>query len=75
MTVDAQPDSILAQIYVFEPQSNEILVDLKVGDLVVRTRADREDLGFQPQLDQKAFLTLDKEFMHVFDKATELRIN
>jgi ABC-type sugar transport system ATPase subunit len=75
VTVDAQPDSILAQIYEFEPQSNEILVDLKVGDLVVRTRADREDLGFQPQLDQKAFLTLDKEFMHVFDKATELRIN
>jgi multiple sugar transport system ATP-binding protein len=75
VTVDEQPDSIPSQIYVFEPQSNEILVDLKVGDLVVRTRADREDLGFQPQLDQKAFLTLDKEFLHVFDKVTELRIN
>jgi len=75
VTLDEQPDSTPAQIYVFEPQSNEILIDLKVGDLVVRVREDREDLGFQPQLDQKAFLTFDKEFMHVFDKATELRIN
>lgn len=75
VTLDEQPDFTPAQIYVFEPQSNEILIDLKVGDLVVRVREDREDLGFQPQLDQKAFLTFDKEFMHLFDKATELRIN
>jgi inositol-phosphate transport system ATP-binding protein len=73
--LDEQPDTIPAKIYVLEPQSNEMLIDLRVADLVVRTRADREDLGFQPRLDQKVFLTLDKEFMHVFDKATELRMN
>lgn len=75
VTADELPDSIAAQVYVLEPQSNEILVDLKVGDTVVRTRADREDLGFQPRLDQEVFMILDKEFMHVFDKATELRIH
>jgi multiple sugar transport system ATP-binding protein len=75
VTVDEQPESIPAQVYVLEPQSNELLIDLHIGDLIIRTRMDREDLGFEPELDQRIFLTFDKELLHVFDKVTGVRIS
>jgi ABC-type sugar transport system ATPase subunit len=69
-----QPDSIPAQVYVLEPRSNVLLIDLHMGDLIVRTRTDREDLGFEPELDQEVYLKLDTGLLHLFDGATGMRI-
>jgi multiple sugar transport system ATP-binding protein len=69
-----QPESIPAQVYVLEPQSNVLLIDLHMGDLIVRTRTDREDLGFEPELDQEVYLTFDKDLLHIFDRVTGMRI-
>ncbi len=69
------PESIPAQVYMLEPQSNELLIDLRVGNLIVRARENKDDLGFDPQLDQQVFLTFDKDSMHLFDKVSGLRIN
>lgn len=75
VTVDEQPESVPAQVYVLEPQSNELLIDLHIGDLLIRTRTDREDLGFEPKLDQRVYLTFDSELLQVFDKVTGARIS
>jgi multiple sugar transport system ATP-binding protein len=69
-----QPESVPAQVYVLEPQSNVLLIDLHMGDLIVRTRADREDLGFEPELDQEVYLTFDTDLLHIFDGVTGTRI-
>ena len=75
VTLDEQPESVPAQVYVLEPQSDDLLLDLHVGDLIVRTRSAREDLGFEPVLDQPVFLTFDKNLIHVFDKVSGARIS
>jgi multiple sugar transport system ATP-binding protein len=72
--VEQQPASIPAEVYMVEPQSNELLIDLKVGDLTVRARANKDELDFTPQLDQAVHLTFDYDTLHVFDKATGRRI-
>lgn len=75
MSLIEHPGSIPAQIYVIEPQSDELLVDLMIGETLVRLRANREDLTFEPELDQRVYLTFLKELVHVFDRGTGLRVS
>ena len=67
-------DSIPTEVYVLEPQSNRLVVSLKFGDDILKMQADRDHLGFAPQLGQKVFMTFEKEFAHVFDRTTGQRV-
>ena len=69
-----QPDSISAQVFALEPQSNDLIIDLNIAGQIVTARANADDLVFTPQLDQQVFLTFDKETMHIFRKDTGARI-
>ncbi len=71
----AEADSIPTEVYVLEPQSNKLIVSLKFGEEILKMQADRDHLGFVPQLGQKVFLTFEQEFAHVFDKNTGQRIS
>ncbi len=75
MSAVERPGAIPARIYVIEPQSDELLVDLMIGETLVRMRANREDLAFEPELDQQVDLIFLKELVHVFDKGTGLRVS
>jgi multiple sugar transport system ATP-binding protein len=68
-------DSIPAEVYVLEPQSNKLVISLKLGQEIIRVQADRDRLGFEPRLGQKVFVTFEQEFAHVFDKVTGRRIS
>jgi multiple sugar transport system ATP-binding protein len=71
---DEQPDSISAQVFALEPQSNDLIIDLNMADKIVTARANADDLEFTPQIDQQVYLTFDKETMHIFRKDTGVRI-
>ena len=63
-------------IYVTEPQSNEVIVGVELEDkTLVRIRADRDGLGFEPAIKQPVFLDIDPHTVHIFDSATERRIS
>jgi multiple sugar transport system ATP-binding protein len=70
-----QPAAIAAPVYVAEPESNQVLIDFRLGNQIVRTRCDREDMDCEPCVDQKAYLVLDPDALHLFDKATGRRIS
>ena len=70
-----QPAAIPAPVYVSEPESNQVLIDFKLGEQIVRARCDREDLECEPCVDQKAYLVLDSDALHLFDRATGRRIS
>jgi len=67
--------SIPTEVYVLESQSNKLIVSLKFGEDILKMQADRDRLGFEPQVGQKVFLTFEQEFAHVFDKQTGQRIS
>jgi len=71
----AEAGSIPTEVYVLEPQNNKLVVSLKFGEDILKMQADRDRLGFVPQLGQKVFLTFEQEFAHVFDKNTGQRIS
>jgi len=68
------PGSIPAEVYVLEPQSDEVIVDLAVGDMILKSRVGQDDLGFEPALNQTVYIGFDSDFVHVFDGETERRI-
>jgi multiple sugar transport system ATP-binding protein len=68
-------DGIHAHVYVAEPESNQVLIDFKLGGQIVRTRCDRDDLDCEPEVDQQAYLSIDTGALHLFDKASGQRIN
>lgn len=74
ITPSAVPSSVPAEVYVLEPQSDEIIVDLAVGDMVLKSRVGQEEIGFEPQLNQTVYIHFDQDFIHVFDGATKQRI-
>jgi len=63
------------EVYVLESQSNKLVVSLKFGEEILKMQADRDRLGFEPQVGQKVFLIFEREFAHVFDKQTGQRIS
>lgn len=68
------PDGIKARVYVAEPESNQILIDFRLGDQIVRTRCDRDELDFEPEIDQQVYLVVKSNALHLFDKASGQRI-
>jgi multiple sugar transport system ATP-binding protein len=68
------PGSVPAEVYVLEPQSNEILIDLSIGDITVKSRSGQDEIGFDPQCSQTVHVTFDSDSIHVFDSKSERRI-
>jgi multiple sugar transport system ATP-binding protein len=66
--------AIAAEVYVLEPQSNEVIVDLAIGDMILKSRVGQEELGFEPRLNQTVYAQFDTHFLHVFDGESERRI-
>jgi len=64
-------NAIPAEVYVLEPQSNELIVDLKLGDLILKMRGDKREMGFRPQLSQQVWMELQQDHLHLFDKNSE----
>lgn len=63
----APPESVEAIVYVVEPLGSETIVDLQVGDNLIKANV-RADQKYDP--DEKVWITWDKNRMHIFDKKT-----
>ena len=74
ITASPVPGSVPTEVYVLEPQSNELIVDLALGDVILKSRADRDEIGFEPQLNQTVHARFDDDLIHVFDRASQQRI-
>lgn len=61
-------ESVEADVYIVEPLGSEVIVDLKLGDNLLKARSPADvnvDLG------DKVWLSFRKNKMHIFDKKTE----
>ncbi|MGD2177717.1 MAG: ABC transporter ATP-binding protein [Anaerolineae bacterium] len=63
-----------AEVYVLEPQSNELILDLRMGDLLLKAREDKKELGFRPEVGQRVGMAFVQEAVHLFDGETEKRL-
>jgi ABC-type sugar transport system ATPase subunit len=61
------PGAIRGQVYVTEPIGDSVIVDVKVGEALMRARADA---AFEAQIEDTVYVTFDTERMHIFDKKT-----
>ena len=65
-------ETIQAEVYVVEPLGSENIIDLKIGDNLLRARTLPT---VQPDIGQPIHMLFDKNRMHVFDKSTEKAIS
>lgn len=71
-----EPQAMPGTVYVTEPQSNELIVEVELeGEAHLKVRADRDALGFEPKVNQPVFVSLDPEAVHIFDQASGLCIS
>jgi len=66
------PDSIKSEVYVYEPLGSEIIVDIKVGDVLTRAKVSPDT---QLRIGQTNWITLNKNKMRIFDKKTGRALN
>jgi len=59
------------EIYVIEPLGTETVVDVKVGEDIIRVR---EKSAFRASMGEKVKMVFDENSMHLFDKKTEKAI-
>jgi multiple sugar transport system ATP-binding protein len=71
LSPEAKANAVPAEVYVLEPQSNETIVDLKLGDLILKMRGDKREMGFRPQLSQQVWMEFQQDHLHLFDKGSE----
>ena len=64
--VRAEP--IKAEVYVAEPLGSEVILDLKIGDSLVKAKTSPD---FKLSISEKIWVTFNKEKMHIFDRKTE----
>jgi multiple sugar transport system ATP-binding protein len=57
-----------AEVYVTEPLGSEVIVDLKVGDNLVKAKTTPD---FAMSIGEKVWIGFSKEKMHLFDKKPE----
>ena len=69
-----QESATPAEVYVLEPHSNELVLDLKMGDQIIKARNDKSEMGFRPKVGQQVWMEFLQEAVHLFDKETEKRL-
>jgi multiple sugar transport system ATP-binding protein len=74
VTPEEKEDAIPAEVYVLEPQSNELILDLKMGERILKARDDKKELGFRPEIGQRVWMKFVHDAIHVFDKETKERL-
>jgi multiple sugar transport system ATP-binding protein len=74
VTPRQQEGTLPAEVYVLEPQSNELILDLRMGDLLLKAREDKKELGFRPEVGQRVGMAFVGDGVHLFDKETEKRL-
>ena len=62
---------IESEIYVMEPLGSELIIDLKVGDWIVKAKSAPD---FTAKIGDTAWIMFDKKKMHVFDRKTQKTI-
>ncbi len=60
-------DTIKSDVYVYEPLGSEIIVDLKVGDDLLKAKTPPDT---KLKIGEKKWLALNMDKMHIFDKKT-----
>jgi multiple sugar transport system ATP-binding protein len=74
ITTSPVPGAFPTEVTVLEPQSDELILGLTFGDMTLKSRADQDELEFEPQVNQTLYARFDSEFMHVFDRESRRRI-
>lgn len=64
-------DAVEAEVYVVEPLGSEIILDLKVGQTLLKARSFADTT---PSFGDKVWLTFKKNKMHIFDTKSEKAI-
>ena len=74
--VNPQPreGAVESEVYVLEPHSNELVLDLKLGEQVLKAREDKDDLGFRPRVGQRVWMECRQKAVHLFDPETQKRL-
>jgi multiple sugar transport system ATP-binding protein len=66
-----EPGSIEGSVYVVEPIGDSVIVDANVGKNLVKARADA---SFVAEIEEKIYLTFNKDKIHIFDKRQQTAI-
>lgn len=62
------------EVYVVEPQSNEYILDLKVGNEIVKVRIEKRELVSLPKPGEVMEVTFEDRYLYLFDPVTEKRL-
>ncbi|MCS7241587.1 MAG: ABC transporter ATP-binding protein [Candidatus Caldatribacterium sp.] len=65
---------IRGEIYVVEPQSNEYIVDVRVGGETVKVRLDKRECASPPRPGEVVEVAFEDRFLYLFDPVTEKRL-
>lgn len=68
---EPSPDTIQAEVYIVEPLGSENIIDLKIGENILKAKTLPT---FMPDVGQPVHVWFNKERMHIFDKNTEKAI-
>jgi len=61
------PGAMQGRVYVTEPIGDCVIVDVKIGEVLIKAKADAM---FQARIEDSVYLSFNTERMHVFDKKT-----
>jgi ABC-type sugar transport system ATPase subunit len=64
LRLDPTPGAQPAEVFMTEPLGSEVIINVKVGEKLVKVRAEPE---LRPQPGQTAYLTADQRGLRVFD--------
>jgi len=64
-------ESIEAEVYALEPLGSEVIIDVKIGEALVKSRGSPD---FTANIGDKIYLTINKDKTHIFDKTTSRSI-
>lgn len=64
-------DAVEAEVYVVEPLGAQIILDLRIGENILKAESPPDLL---PNINDKLWLTFNRKKLHIFDKKTETAI-
>uniref|UniRef100_A0A7V3YHH1 ABC transporter ATP-binding protein n=1 Tax=Candidatus Caldatribacterium californiense TaxID=1454726 RepID=A0A7V3YHH1_9BACT len=71
---EKEENTLTGEVYVVEPQSNEYIIDLRVGGEIVKVRLEKRNLPGSPRGGERMRVFFEDRYLYVFDPVTEKRL-
>lgn len=66
--------SINTRVYIVETETSDYIISLRINERIFKMKINKFEIGYKPDVDQQINIVFKQDYIHLFDKESQVRI-